>query len=423
MARSNAPGEPGTVPSFRTWALDANPDGDASGFAAYDLEDAVRLLRRGENLLAVQGLNVGDSSSDLLLWPMLAARRQGRIGTGPGEGVRIYDGPLALERSVRIRARAERGGVWSPLEDVEFLVGASEHPTGSLALTVIHYHPLDPSGAEAEAGFEDGSLFEYLELSNIGPEPVSLDGVSVLDGVEYEFGEWSAVRALEPGDSLILAANPEAWRLRFGEHPRLAGPFSGGRLGNGGDRLILAGAQGEELFRVEYRDSSPWPGSADGEGDALALADPWSLPDPGWAGSWIAVAADPGSFLSLYRRWIFSEMGGEGDGTMPHEDPDGDLRPNIAEFLHGTDPLEADAREGGLRLEPDGAGWRLAFPVSPRAPARMWSLEASADLVRWESAVAGSVRQEDEGGRRWIRIGLDLGDDRRFFRLALRPVP
>ena len=424
VARDNVAGEVGSIPPLRSGADEPLDDDEATRFESFLLEAGPGLLHRGENVLAVQGLNHDTTSSDLLLWPMLVGERlEGGQLPDPTGYARVYREPLVLTESVRVRACSELDGDWSPLEDVRFLVGIPPMLTGSLAITTIHYHPLDPDRTEEEAGFADASDFEYLQLTCIGDRTVILDGLHFTDGIEFLFEASSPVRFLMPGESLILAGRPDAWRWRYGDHPRLVGPFTDGRLSNAGERIVLANATGDPLFSVEYQDADPWPESADGEGDALSLLDPASLPDPDLAESWIAVPARPGGFDSVYGRWRRTHFGAGDDSADPGADPDGDRLANIAEFFFGTDPLLPDASRGGLRIARGESGLQLEFPMNPEVPEGMWTLDASPDLELWQTLDPTGAEHMTDDDRLRVVLRITAPDFSRFYRLGLRDVP
>ncbi len=88
--------------SWRSVSAEKPSDGVATSFQRYRLPlEAPRLLRSGQNVLAIHGLNVGLDSSDLIMIPRLT-------GT-------TVSGGTVFPRRARIRARAHFEGEWSPL--------------------------------------------------------------------------------------------------------------------------------------------------------------------------------------------------------------------------------------------------------------------------------------------------------------------
>lgn len=149
---------------------------------------------------------------------------------------------------------------------------------GNLVITEIMYHP------------PEGSDLEFVELANVGTAPLNLAGAQFVDGISYTFGEvW-----LEPGELIVVAANPAALAARHADRNfRIApGAFSG-RLDNAGERLTLVDALGLEVFNFAYSDGGGWPGRADGHGSSLERAD--LEIDPGRPEAWEASTLIGGS--------------------------------------------------------------------------------------------------------------------------------
>ncbi|MEO1080627.1 MAG: lamin tail domain-containing protein [Pseudomonadota bacterium] len=133
---------------------------------------------------------------------------------------------------------------------------------------------------------------EFLELSNTGPNTLSLQGFRFSLGIDLLLPDIS----LEPLASLIVAPNPDGFRARF---PAFTGTLldTRGGLSNSGETIELLDAGGEAVFRLRYDDTSSWPRSADGAGDSLQLLGPdLSLSD---AMSWFAAAPDPGAWIGF----------------------------------------------------------------------------------------------------------------------------
>lgn len=157
-------------------------------------------------------------------------------------------------------------------------------PTSRAALlpTEIYYNgPL--AGADAD---------EFVELANSGNTSLQLNGFRFETGLGLTFPNIS----LAPGESLVVAPNPDGFLGRFATYGGLLFDATGG-LSNSGEALALVDADGAAVFSLTYDDRGDWPESADGAGDSLqlragttTLADPasWQAgpPSPGlWAGS------------------------------------------------------------------------------------------------------------------------------------------
>lgn len=128
----------------------------------------------------------------------------------------------------------------------------------NLRLSEIMYNP--PGGDE----------FEYVELLNLGPEPVELGGAAFTTGIAYTFPN----HTLEAGQSVVIARNRGVFLSRYPDAAGALAPGNySGRLDNGGELLTFADSKGGVIFAITYGDSGDWPGRADGDGSSLELAD------------------------------------------------------------------------------------------------------------------------------------------------------
>ena len=170
----------------------------------------------------------------------------------------------------------------------------------SLRISEIHYHPADPSANDIAAGFTDAEAFEFIEVANFGPHPVSLDGVRFTLGIQYDFSS-GVLRDLAPGGTLILARNPIAFAHRFPTAPAPAGTYADG-LSNAGETVRLVDRLGFVIHEVTYGDDEPWPAAADGDGYSIELI-------------------DPNSALDQAAGWRLSPMGGSPGSTSASSEP------------------------------------------------------------------------------------------------------
>ena len=151
---------------------------------------------------------------------------------------------------------------------------------GNLTVSEIMYHPADPTPAEVLAGFTDADDFEFIELMNVGANPVDLTDAAFTDGIGFTFTGGT----LAAGARLLLVRNAAAFAQRYGALP-IAGVYTGS-LNNAGDHLLLLDRGNVPILDFSYLDASPWPVEADGTGRSLTLLRPGSLPNPALATSW-----------------------------------------------------------------------------------------------------------------------------------------
>ena len=82
-----------------------------------------------------------------------------------------YTEPIELTNSTRVRARALEQGLWSALNEADFV--EVSQPNG-LRVTEIMYNPIG------------GDEYEFLELTNVGSLEVDLSGAA-FEGIDLRF--------------------------------------------------------------------------------------------------------------------------------------------------------------------------------------------------------------------------------------------
>jgi hypothetical protein len=175
----------------------------------------------------------------------------------------------------------------------------------NLRVTELHFHPTDPTPAELALapGTADGD-YEFLELRNISNSVISLNGVEISGGIEFQFSNGS-VNSLQPGAYVIVVRNMTAFAARYGSGLPVAGQYSG-QLSNGGEALLVSDAAHQPINDFTFDDAPPWPTAADGGGPSMEvvnLAGDYSL-GTNWAASATSggnpgrQATEPGDFDS-----------------------------------------------------------------------------------------------------------------------------
>jgi hypothetical protein len=202
--------------------------------------------------MAIHLANRSADDDDLLLWADLI----GGIRLGdpdlPSESAILHDKAIRLDRSLKVKARAQAAGQWSALSEAIFLVG---RPSEAIRITEIMYHPTEDPGAE------------FIELCNIGQEPVDLNYMRFTAGITCEFSPF----VLQPQQYAIVVKDIAGFESVYGPGHPVAGQYSGS-LDNGGERIRLEDGLGQVVVDFTYDDS--WYRSTDGGGYSLVLADP-----------------------------------------------------------------------------------------------------------------------------------------------------
>jgi hypothetical protein len=118
------------------------------------------------------------------------------------------------------------------------------------------YHPADNASLNYTA--ED---YEYIELTNIGTQPLLLNGVKFTKGITYEFPD---NMTLEAGHYLLLVKNPAAFAAGYtvsGNTLILGGYL--GSLANSGETISLDDQANSTILEFTYDDK--WYDITDGK--------------------------------------------------------------------------------------------------------------------------------------------------------------
>ncbi|MBN2136966.1 MAG: lamin tail domain-containing protein [Sedimentisphaerales bacterium] len=259
----------GEVPEWNSGADDSHSDSLAREFEVIAINEHIGKLQVGENVLAIQGLNYGTGSSDFLISAELTASM-----TGQGDPVgQEYMGPITIDKSTVVKARVFDTG-WSPLREETYSVGQVKE---SLRITELMYHPYDSNNPEDPNE-------EYIELQNIGGDPINLNLVKFTNGVDFTFGDIT----LDQNDYVVVVAKQSAFEAQY---PSFSGVIAGeysGRLDNGGERIELVDAIGRSIHNFRYQDG--WRSITDGDGYSLTIIDPTEVlpeaPEVGLESHW-----------------------------------------------------------------------------------------------------------------------------------------
>ncbi len=142
-----------------------------------------------------------------------------------------------------------------------------------LLVSELYYAPTEPTATELAAIPDlntNGKDFQFIEIYNAGSDTVALNGYQFTKGIEYTFPQAN----IASGEYVVVAKSVSAFRLRFGDAPRVLGEFVSGSLNDDGERVKLVDNLEEELVDFEYSATRPWPNSPDGNGASLELMDP-----------------------------------------------------------------------------------------------------------------------------------------------------
>ena len=131
----------------------------------------------------------------------------------------------------------------------------------NLVISKIHYNPL-------EYGEYSSKKLEFIEITNNTNQNINLTGYYIRElGISYQFMTNSSISG---NQKIYLSNDASAFENYYGFTP--FGEFTRD-LSNSSYKINLCDAFGNTIDEVTYKDSYPWPESADGTGLYLELID------------------------------------------------------------------------------------------------------------------------------------------------------
>ena len=391
-------------------------DALAVTFVNFDQTEALNLLRPGENILAIHGLNRTRRSSDFLIQVVLEGDTSS-AGGSLAPSAQIYTERIDLDKTTWIKARSRAtNGSWSALLDVLYRIGAPAS-FENLRVTEIHYHPTDPETEPEQEISESDNDFEFIELQNIADERVDLSLLSFREGIDFQFPVGSFLGAGERG---LVVSNTAAFLARYGSSvaPAIMGEFGDDtNLSNKGERLALEDSAGEKIFSFPYDDSPPWPTLPDGDGPSLVLTDPINTPeedlDEGsrWRSAHIDLGAPNAADDWSYDLWTRLSLGPL-DGADPLiSGPDLITGPsglsNFMLYAQGFDLGATSADQLNIveiqNLD-ESSYLTLTYQLRSQLPLATITAEVSDDLQNWSPNVVVVSRQDNNDGTVTITV-------------------
>jgi len=121
-----------------------------------------------------------------------------------------------------------------------------EQPGDDLVINEILYR--------SSGTFPENTAREWIELYNRGTIPLDLTGWTISSGVTYAF---PAGRIVPPGGYLVVAASPAAFQAAYPGVTNVIGGWTG-TLSNGGERIRLRDAAGNNRDEVTYASEGDW---------------------------------------------------------------------------------------------------------------------------------------------------------------------
>jgi len=321
----------GTQVARRNLANNAGYDDYGNGTSGDNANGTVMLATTmfvaGTNTIAAEVHQDDGGSSDISFDLDLT-------GNPPGGGNTHSSDPLSLTEPGWLFSRSynQSSGEWSALNTAFFTIDTVPADASNLIISEFNYHPAEPEGAEALIS-SDRDDFEFVELMNVGAQPIDLTGVRFTDGITFDFADNTTIPS---GGRLVLVKDRAAFEERYAAvlgnivfaTDVLGSSEYSGRLSNDGEQILLLDANDAVIRDFTYNDQLPWPTSADGLGFSMVLKSPAiPIPDHGVASSWVASDQTNGAP---------GDTAGFGFAGDPMADDDGDGFSALLEYFLGT---------------------------------------------------------------------------------------
>ncbi|MDB4506600.1 lamin tail domain-containing protein [Akkermansiaceae bacterium] len=285
--------------------------------AALDPNFRVELVNYGTTSISLDGMIVVSSSplhadyvfsgGTLAVGSYLSVDAA-TLGFTPEDNNRLLlygPGRLAFIDAVRVDDRSlardfDGTGRWLHPDVETFGATNSFDIEDAIVINEIFYHgyPEQEPFAEREE--------EWLELYNRSASSVDLTGWKIDGGISFDFPFGTTLPA---GGYLVVAKDVAALSAKY-SGITIIGNYSG-RLGNGGDLIVLEDGNGNPADEVQYFDSGKWHAAADGGGSSLELRDPSA--DNAKASAWAASDESSRSDWQTYTYEGVAEDDGFGD--------------------------------------------------------------------------------------------------------------
>jgi hypothetical protein len=213
------------------------------------------------------GFEVGLTSQTGTIYYTLDGSDPRLSGGGTSPNAIQFTGPItvtdASHITARVRGSSGSGATWSSIATGAYSIDSPP----PLRITEVNYNPSAPTADEllVDPTF-DSDDFEFIEIRNVGVEPVNLLGTQVVEGVTFVFPQ----TPLAANEYAVIVRNLDAFETRYGDTINVVGVFSGG-LSNSGETITLLDSVGTEIHQFQYNDKNGWPLAADGIGGTLEV--------------------------------------------------------------------------------------------------------------------------------------------------------
>lgn len=264
----------------------------------------------------------------------------------------------------------------------------------SVRITEVMYNPAGSGG------------IEFIELTNIGTQPVDLNGVYFADGLPFDEFKFPSFM-LNPGAfAVVTNVAPAQLYAAYAQTPAgIVFQWSGGSLSNGGEQIILHDAYANIITDFTYDDANGWPAAADGGGMALEIVS--TAGDYNSAANWKAGTVNGGT-----PGWMGTGGGGQ--------DSDKDGVSDEMEILAGTNPSDGNSFFS-VTGQTGPAGQKLTWPA---VAGRTYHVETSPSMLpgSWTRRTSIAHADGSPAGPREYTVPVSA-DTHLFYRVVVEMTP
>lgn len=197
------------------------------------------------------------------------------VGGGISSTAILYTEPINLPNGINtVKARVRDSNhtnadikKWSAMCPRTFYVNQNY---SDIVINEVHYNPSDSIYFNSTINAMDttsGRNFEFIELKNMGNNPVNLTDVQFTKGVSLQFDQNIII---QPGGFIVVAEDAFWFQQKYGFAPDA---IYTGKLENSGETIALADPLGNIIDSLTYDDNLPWDILADAGNYSLGLLD------------------------------------------------------------------------------------------------------------------------------------------------------
>ncbi len=201
---------------------------------------------------------------------------------------------------------------------------------------------------------QGGTDYEFIEVTNTGPESLDLTYVSFNDGIDFAFLN-SNVNSIDPGEYVVIVKDISAFTSRYGSSGIVvAGEYSG-KLSNDGEKLSIIGQWNAELGTVTYNNGRGWPLAASGAGHSIVRDNSFDGSDDygmNWRASTYMNGSPGQADVQLCQSVVINEIMAHTDYS-DNDYPEYDSNDWIELFNPGSSNIVLDAGEWYLSDDED----------------------------------------------------------------------